>query len=460
MFTTVTTSKRAITFYIISLGCPKNLVDSEVMTSELEKRGFYQTSDIKEADIVIVNTCAFILPAKEESIEEILKAATLKKKKRGRCRFLIVTGCLPQRYKYDLVEALPEVDLFLGTSEWPAIPDYVNLLMKGKDKVPKTHFGPPRFLMTSRFTRKLLTPSHIAYLKIAEGCSNRCSYCVIPDIRGPLRSRHPEDILREAEDLASIGVKELIIIAQDTTAYGTDIWGSSRLVYLMEKLDSIPGLRWIRLLYTYPTKISDDLLKTMAQMDKMCPYLDMPVQHGDDTILNAMNRIGSVKKIRNIVDKSRSFIPDVALRTSLIVGFPGETEEIFQRLLQFIKEMQFDHLGAFTYSPEEGTPAASMKPTVSERTKQRRWQRIMEEQAIISSKINSKLKGTKQEVIIDGESDIPEFPFLGHCRRQAPEIDGVTYVKGENLSPGDIVMCRIVGTDVYDLFGEVENGGT
>ncbi|MCX7816551.1 MAG: 30S ribosomal protein S12 methylthiotransferase RimO [Syntrophales bacterium] len=448
---------RAIKFHIISLGCPKNLVDSEVMAAELEKSKFQQTSNMKEAEIVIINTCAFIVPAKEESIEEILKAALLKKKKEGRCRLLIVTGCLPQRYKYDLADALPEVDLFIGTSEWPAIPLFVNLLMKGKNEVPKIIIGSPKFLMTCHFKRKLFTPAHIAYLKIADGCSNRCSYCVIPDIRGPLRSRHPEDITKEAQNLVSMGVKELIIVAQDTTAYGTDIWGTSRLIDLLEKLNSIRGIRWIRLLYTYPTKISDDLLKSIVQMDKLCPYLDMPVQHADDTILKAMNRKGSVKEIREIVDKTRTLIPDVALRTSLIVGFPGEMRNHFQRLLRFIREVQFDHLGAFIYSPEEGTPASLMKSTVPDKTKKRRWQKIMEEQAIISTEINNRLIGTKQEVIIDGKSDIPEFPYLGRCRRQAPEIDGVTYVKGENLSPGDIVTCRIVRSDTYDLFGEVEN---
>ena len=310
-------------------------------------------------------------------------------------------------------------------------------------------------MMDANRPRLLLTPFYSAYLKIAEGCSHHCSYCVIPSIRGKARSREVDDILREAESLAGKGVKEIILTAQDTTAYGRDLKGKPTLSKLLKELVSLRGIRWIRLLYTYPASVTEDLLQTIAEEEKICKYLDIPIQHIDNDILKAMNREGGSEQIRDVITKARSMIPDLALRTSLIVGFPGETRPKFNRLLAFIREARFDHLGVFTYSREEGTIAASFKSRITEKEKEVRRQLLMEEQAIISHEINHSLINSHQEVMIEGKSDdIPHFPFVGRCRRQTPDVDGITYVKGENLATGDIVNCRITAGGEYDLFAE------
>ncbi len=443
--------------HIVSLGCPKNLVDSEVMAAILNKSGYSLSPRAEEADIIIVNTCAFILPAKEESIDEIFRMAQWKKKGQGVCTCLVVTGCLPQRYGKTLDKEIPEVDLFLGVSEVPNIASHLDLLRLNKPATQRSVIGKPFFLMNAENPRLIATPPFTAYLKIAEGCSNRCSYCVIPAIRGKARSRELNDLMVEAQTLATGGVKEIIITAQDTTAYGRDLPGKPgkpTLSDLMKGLASIEEIHWIRLLYTYPSALTDDILRTIATEEKVCPYIDIPIQHSDDHILKAMKRRGGSALIRKTIDRARQIIPDVALRTSIIVGFPGETQARFNRLMAFIKEMRFDHLGAFTYSREEGTEAASIPSRLSKREKEDRRRLLMEEQAVISYEINQLLIGSTQEVLIEGKSDRPDYPHVGRCRRQAPDIDGITYLKGENLKSGAFVQCRITSATEYDLFGE------
>ena len=447
---------RETSVHIVSLGCPKNLIDSEVKAALLEQAGCRIVSGPEEADILLLNTCAFILPAREESIDEIFRLAEWKKA--GKCRHLIVTGCLPQRYGAELAAELPEVDLFLGISEVPNIADHLRILMEGQTApgINRSVVPNPLFLMNSGHPRLLSTPPYSAYLKIAEGCSNRCSYCIIPQLRGKARSRPVEDILREAEGLVDRGVRELILVAQDTTAYGRDLQGKPTLALLLRELAGLNALAWIRILYTYPTGLTDELLNVIAKEERICSYLDVPIQHIDDDILSAMKRRGDSRLIRKNLERARKAIPGLALRTSLIVGFPGETPAKFNRLLAFVQETRFDHLGVFPYSPEEGTPAEKLPRQVSDRTKKARRNLIMEEQAVISHEINQALVGSRQEVLIEGPSDNPEYPLIGRCRRQAPDIDGVTYVRNGDrpLQPGSVVQCRIVEADDYDLYAE------
>ena len=439
--------------HIISLGCPKNLVDSEVMAALISKGGYRIIPRPDTADIILINTCAFILPAKEESIDEILRAAEWKKE--GSCSHLVVTGCLPQRYGRDLQKELPEVDLFLGVGEVPNITRHLDCLNLTKSPVHRSVIGKPSFLMDARYPRLIATPPYTTYLKIADGCSNRCSYCVIPTIRGKARSREPDDILMEAVTLASGGVKEIIITAQDMTAYGRDLKGKPTLSDLLKKLASVQGIRWIRLLYTHPASLTDKIIKTIANEANICKYIDIPIQHIDDEILALMNRRGGSDLIRKALQKARDIMPGVALRTSIIVGFPGETRTRFNRLLSFVGETRFDHLGVFIYSREEGTKAASYPSRISEKEKEARRHLLMEEQAVISYEINQTLIGSTQEVIIEGKSDIPDFPYIGRSRRQAPDIDGITYVKGGNLTIGDIIRGKIIAAGDYDLFAEM-----
>jgi len=448
---------REATIHVVSLGCPKNLVDSEVMAGLLAKAGCRIVPEPEEAEILLLNTCAFIQPAREESIDEIFRLAELKK--RGKCRYLIVAGCLSQRYGAELAVEIPEVDLFLGISEVPNIADHLRKLLEGSSglKENRSVMTQPLFLMDADHPRLLSAPTFSAYLKIADGCSNRCTYCSIPKIRGKARSRTVDDLLREAEDLADRGVKELILIAQDTTAYGRDLPGKPTLARLLRELAKLDGLAWIRILYTYPTGLTDELFKVIADHDRICSYLDVPIQHIDDDILQAMKRRGDGHLIREKLERARAVIPGLALRTSLIVGFPGETPARFNRLLAFVQEARFDHLGVFPYSPEEGTPAEKLPRQVSDRTKKARRNLLMEEQAVISHEINQTLIGSRQEVLIEGLNQNPDYPLVGRCRRQAPDIDGVTYVKSSGdhpLPPGSLVPCRIVAADDYDLFAE------
>ncbi len=441
------------TLHIVSLGCPKNQVDAEVMTAILVGHGFQITAEPQAAEVILINTCAFIAPAKEEAIDEILQMA--QHKKTGALKCLVVTGCLPQRYGSALEKEIPEVDLFLGISEVPNIIHHISRLTLAGPQQYRSFVHKPDFLMNASHPRLLPPATATAYLKIADGCSNRCAYCIIPTIRGKMRSRYPDDILQEAAGLAEIGVKEIILIAQDTTAYGSDLKIKQGLSMLLQKLATLERIRWIRLLYTHPAHLTEDVLSVMAAEGKICRYLDIPVQHIDADVLAAMNRkhINS-KSIIALFERARALIPDVALRTSLITGFPGETSNRFHRLLDFIQEMRFDHLGVFTYSREEGTPAAALPSRISEREKQRRRHLLMEEQAVISFQINRSLIGSRQECIVEGRSDRPDYPFYGRCRRQAPEIDGMTYLRGKNLSTGKILMCTIMDAAEYDLFGE------
>ena len=441
--------------HIISLGCPKNLVDSEVMAALLAKGGYSITSQADEAHIILINTCSFILSAKEESIDEILKMAEWKKRQETACTHLVVTGCLPQRYGRGLEKELPEVDLFLGVGEVGNIVHHLDGLSQTEVVGRRSIVGKPTFLMNAQTPRLITTPFYISYLKIAEGCSNRCSYCVIPTIRGKARSREMEDILMEAETLARGGLKEINITAQDTTAYGRDLKGKPNLGDLLEGLASIKGIRWIRLLYTHPAGLTDEILKSMASYENICKYIDIPIQHSDNEILASMKRRGGSDIIKKTIQRAREIIPGVALRTSIIVGFPGETRAKFNQLLSFIKETRFDHLGVFTYSREEGTKAASFSSRISEPEKEVRRQSLMEEQSVISYEINQALIGSIQEVLIEGKSEILDHPYVGRCSRQAPEIDGLTYVKGESLTTGSLVHCKITGTTEYDLFAEV-----
>ena len=440
--------------HITSLGCPKNLVDSEVMGALLSRSGYHVLPRDEEADIIVINTCAFILPAKEESIHEILKAAELRKGKE-KALYLVVTGCLPQRYGNTLEQELPEVDLFLGVGEIPNIVSHLDRITARGPQGHRSVIGKPSFLMDAKYQRLLSTPFHTAYLKIAEWCSHRCSYFIIPSLRGNARSRKIDDILTEAEILARGGVKEIIITAQDTTAYGRDLnKGKSSLSHLLKNLSLIQGIEWIRLLYTNPVGITEHLLATMRDEEKICNYIDMPIQHIDNGILKAMNRKGGDSLIRRTIERVRATIPHVTLRTSLIVGFPGETPTIFKRLVAFIREARFDHLGVFTYSREESTKAASFSSQVPEKQKEFRRHVLMREQASVSLAINRSLIGSTQEVLIEGKSASSEFPLRGRCRRQAPDIDGITFVKGGNVVAGDIVLCTIVAAVHYDLYAE------
>jgi ribosomal protein S12 methylthiotransferase len=440
---------------IISLGCPKNLIDSEVMGGLLNQSGKQLVNRNDSADIVILNTCAFINPAKEEAIEEILTLAEEKKKNNPRLR-IVVAGCLAQRYGKELFAQMPEVDLFIGTGEVGNIVSHINKLNQGKHK-RNAVITKPDFLMNFQHPRILSSTSANTYLKISDGCSNRCSYCVIPSIRGTARSRKPDDILQEAEMLAGRGIKEIIITAQDTTNYGRDLKGRPRLSSLLNDMAKIQNVKWIRLLYAHPARVSTDLLETIAANEKICRYIDLPIQHIDDDILKAMNRKVIGAKIKAVIAQTRRIIPGIALRTSLIVGFPGETPTRFNRLLDFVNKIKFDHLGVFTYSKEEGTIATNLKSHVSEKEKERRRETIMNEQAAISAAINKTLIGSIQEVLIEGESDRSDYAYMGRCRRQAPEIDGVTYIENSKIQTGSIVKCKITSADEYDLFGKIIN---
>lgn len=424
------------------------------MAALLAQGGFRIASRPEEAEVILINTCTFVLPAREESIDEIFRMAQMKHE--GKCRYLIVTGCLPQRYGAILEKEIPEVDLFLGINDIPHIADFIHRLEEGISDIRRSYIEKPSFLMNSSHPRLLSPPLYSTYLKIAEGCSNYCSYCVIPLVRGAFRSRKMDDIIEEATTLAAQGVKEIILTAQETTAYGKDLEGKQNLALLLRKLSAIDTIRWIRILYTHPASITGEVLSAIAEEKKVCKYIDIPIQHIDDDILKSMNRRVTSETIRHVIRRSRSIIPDVALRTSLIVGYPGETEGKFERLREFVHEARFDHLGVFMYSPEEGTRAAELPDQISEDEKEARRDIIMEEQSIISYDINQSLIDTVQEVMMEGASDLPEYTQVGRLARQAPDIDGVTYIKAKKTLPGEIILCKIVAADEYDLYAEEE----
>ncbi|MGD0843208.1 MAG: 30S ribosomal protein S12 methylthiotransferase RimO [Geobacteraceae bacterium] len=436
---------------LVSLGCPKNLVDAEVMLGYLAREGYEVTTDERDADIIIVNTCSFIKEAKQESVDTILDLAD--RKHDGRCRLLIVTGCLPQRYQEELTKELPEVDIFVGTGDYPRIVEIIAEQRGAGGQIRYT--GDPNFLYNGDLPRLKSSPYYTAYLKIAEGCSNCCSYCVIPALRGAFRSRPMDKLLREARELVAGGVKEINLIAQDITAYGRDLADGESLEALIDELAKLEGLRWIRLLYAYPDGIRDSLMRILRDEEKVCKYLDIPLQHISDPMLKRMNRRSSEAETRQLITRLRREIPGIALRTSLIVGFPGETEEDFRKLLHFVEETQFDHLGVFCYSREEGTPAAVMPGQISERIKRERYKKLMRAQARLSFKRNRRLIDTLDQVIIEGYSEETDLLLKGRSSRQAPDIDGQVYITAGTANIGDIVTLRITDSSDYDLIGEI-----
>jgi len=447
----VTDSNELQKVSMVSLGCPKNLVDAEVMLGFLNREGYEITTDEKEADIIIVNTCSFIKEAKQESIDAILDLAD--RKHDGRCKLLIVTGCLPQRYQEELCRELPEVDIFVGTGDYPKIAE---IIAEKKDMPGQLRYiGDPNLIYDENFPRLKSTPLYTAYLKIAEGCSNCCSYCIIPALRGSYRSRPMERLLEEARELVAGGARELNVIAQDITRYGKDLPGGGTLEDLIRELVTIEGLSWIRLLYAYPDGITESLIQLMKTEDKICKYLDIPLQHISDHILEKMGRRGGEAEIRALLARLREELPELALRTSLIVGFPGETDEDFRKLLHFVEEAQFDRLGVFCYSKEEGTPAAEMANQVSERVKRDRYKKIMKTQARVSFKRNRRLIDGFERVIVEGYSDETDLLLKGRSSRQAPDIDGQVYITAGNAMVGDIVTLKITDSSDYDLIGEI-----
>lgn len=434
---------------LVSLGCPKNLVDSEIMLGILKESGFLITSREQEADAIIINTCSFINDAKEESIKTILELAKLKEE--GNCRALLVAGCLAQRYHRELMEEMPEIDGFIGTGAINEVPALVRRTLAGEKT---SRVGSPGYLHTAAQPRIQATPSYTAYSKIAEGCDNRCSYCTIPLVRGPFRSRETEDIVNEAAGMVKQGTKELVLVAQDTTRYGLDLFGHPALDSLLERLADLEGLVWIRLLYTYPSLINDQLIRLMAGERKICRYLDIPLQHAADSVLQRMKRQGSNAEILQLIERLRAEIPGITLRSSFIVGFPGETEGDFEELLSFMSRVQFDRVGVFTYSREEGTPAASMSGQVPEETKLARRDKAMLLQQKISLKKNRGKIGTVLLVLVEKKN--AGETYTGRSEGDAPDIDGkVHFTSDLHLQPGDFVKVLITSAQPYDLTGEL-----
>jgi ribosomal protein S12 methylthiotransferase len=436
---------------MVSLGCPKNLVDAEVMLGVLSRQEYEITTDEKDADVIIVNTCSFIKEAKQESIDAILDLA--ERKHDGRCHTLIVSGCLPQRYQEELALELPEVDIFIGTGDYPRIAEI--LAEKSGNEGQLRYVGDPDYIYDESLPRLNSSPSWYSYLKIGEGCSNCCSYCIIPQLRGAYRSRPLEALVSEAERLVARGVKEINVISQDITRYGSDLEDGSTLETLIRRLAAIEGLRWIRLLYAYPDGITDSLIELIRDEPKVCKYLDIPIQHISDPVLKAMKRRSSEQQIRDLIAKLRSRVPGIALRTSLIVGFPGETVEDFSTLMQFVEQTHFERLGVFCYSREEGTAAAGMPEQVSERVKRERYRKLMRAQARLSFRRNRALIGQTEQVVVEGYSEETELLLKGRSSRQAPDIDGQVYITAGTADVGDIVTLRITDSSDYDLIGEI-----
>lgn len=435
---------------ITSLGCAKNLVDAEVMAGLLRDAGYTITTAGDEADVLVINTCGFIDAAKEESINAILAAT--EQKNTGRSRVLVVTGCLAQRYKDDILAEIPEIDGLIGTGEIPRIAGVIRAALAGKRP---SYVSTPSFIYDHDMPRILSTPRYSAYIKVAEGCNNRCAYCAIPDIRGVYRSRDVDSIVTEAERLAEQGVREVNLIAQDTTRYGLDIYGAYKLDELLIRLSEVQGLYWIRVLYAYPTHFTDSLIDVIAGHEKICKYLDIPLQHADDDILRAMNRQGTRSNIIRLIEKLRRKIPGLTLRTSFIVGFPGETDEKFQTLVDFVHDIQFDRMGVFTYSPEEGTPAFDMPDRVPDRVKEERRDWLMSMQQDISLVKNSARVGSIVRALIEGKEDAQNEVYIGRTEADAPEVDGSIFVSGSGLAPGDMVRARVTHAYEFDLIGEL-----
>ena len=437
--------------YLESMGCPKNLVDSEVIAGCLRKSGYTFTTSKEEAAIIIVNTCAFIKDATQEAIDTILKLATLKKE--GTCRKLVVAGCLPQRYGKQLIKKLKDVDLFVGVGEFPKIGELLKE-ERVEHSLPALYIRTPTFLLDHNTPRILSTPNHTAYVKIAEGCSHRCSFCTIPTIKGPYQSRPPESIITEVKNLAGKGTKEINLIAQDTTFYGKDLTNKKDLAYLLKQLSKIESIEWIRMLYCHPDHFSHDLINTIKEEEKICNYIDLPLQHISDDILKRMGRSKDSTKIRKLIKEIRENIPNLWIRTTFMVGFPGETEKDFNILMDFAREVEFEHLGAFRYSNEEGTKAYRLKGKVPSHVIEERYHTLMSLQSNISLKKNQRLIGSLQRVLIEGINEENDM-LLGRTFFQAPDIDGIVYVAEGEAAIGEMVEVRITDASEYDLFGEI-----
>ncbi len=435
--------------FFVSLGCDKNLVDSEEMLALLEKRGYSFTDDETQADVIIINTCCFINDAKEESVQTILEMSEYKKEN---CKALIVTGCMAQRYKQEILDEVPEVDMVLGTTAYDKIVEAIDEALAGSRKVeteslnalPKTGAG-----------RVLTTGGHYAYLKIAEGCNKCCTYCIIPKVRGRYRSVPMEELIAQAKDLADKGVKELILVAQETTVYGVDLYGKKSLHLLVRELCKISGLRWIRLLYCYPEEIYDELIETMRDEEKVCHYLDLPIQHASDAVLKRMGRRTTQADLKEIIAKLRKAIPDIVLRTTLIAGFPGETQEQHEEMMAFIDELEFDRLGVFTYSQEEDTPAAAMPDQIDEETKLTWQEELMELQQEIAFDKAQDREGSIVTAMVEGKV-ADENAYVARTYGDAPNVDGLLFIQtAEELNSGDFARVRITGSAEYDLIGEL-----
>ena len=435
--------------FFVSLGCDKNLVDSEEMLALLEKRGYSFTDDETQADVIIINTCCFINDAKEESVQTILEMSEYKKEN---CKALIVTGCMAQRYKQEILDEVPEVDMVLGTTAYDKIVEAIDEALAGSRKVeteslntlPKTGAG-----------RVLTTGGHYAYLKIAEGCNKCCTYCIIPKVRGRYRSVPMEELIAQAKDLADKGVKELILVAQETTVYGVDLYGKKSLHLLVRELCKISGLRWIRLLYCYPEEIYDELIETMRDEEKVCHYLDLPIQHASDAVLKRMGRRTTQADLKEIIAKLRKEIPDIVMRTTLIAGFPGETQEQHEEMMAFIDELEFDRLGVFTYSQEEDTPAAVMPDQIDEETKLTWREELMELQQEIAFDKAQDREGSIVTAMVEGKV-ADENAYVARTYGDAPNVDGLLFIQtAEELNSGDFARVRITGSAEYDLIGEL-----
>ncbi|MDO4975357.1 MAG: 30S ribosomal protein S12 methylthiotransferase RimO [Alphaproteobacteria bacterium] len=428
----------------VSLGCSKNLVDTEMTIGMFRKNNYKIVSNPEDADIIVINTCGFIGPAKEEAINTILEMAEYKKK---RCKYLIVMGCLVQRYKEELEKSMPEVDLFIKYKEYETIWSQIENVI-GKQKNNN--------ICGLEFSERVVsTGNNFAYLRIAEGCSNRCTYCAIPYIRGKFVSRTIEDVLKEAETLVKQGYRELIVIAQDTSKYGQDIYGEPKLAELLEKLAKIKEVKWIRFLYTYPESITDELIKVVKENDKICKYFDIPIQHISNPVLKRMNRKSNGESIRNVIAKIRKEIPDVIIRTTVMVGFPGESNEQFEELYSFVKEAKFERLGAFAYSKEDGTPAEKLDGHLHPMTKKSRYNKIMKLQQEISDEIMKQQIGKKLEVLIEDESFDGKY-YIGRSKNEVPDIDGVIFIeKTEDELLDKYVEVEITGSKDYDLIGKL-----
>jgi ribosomal protein S12 methylthiotransferase RimO len=435
---------------VVTLGCPKNQVDSEIMAGFLAQ-DYILTVNPEDADIILVNTCTFIQSAKEEAINTIFEMASFKEA--GTCQTLIATGCLAQRYGVELMQEIPELDGVLGTGNI----NEVTKLIQAAEKTRTTLLKPeiPNFLHDELMPRKRSTPGYLAYVKIAEGCDNYCTYCVIPYVRGHFRSRPEESVLREVQEMAQQGVKEIMIMAQDTTRFGLDSEGELRLPQLIHKLALIEGIQWIRLMYCYPERFTDELIETMRREPKVCKYIDLPLQHADNKVLKEMNRRGTIEQAEVLIGKLRAAMPDITVRTTMITGFPGETEEEFQTMVNFVKRVEFDRLGVFAYSQEENTPAGQRDDQVPQEVREQRRERIMQIQQDISLSRQQRWVGRRVTVLL--EQKLPDERWMGRTEGDAPEIDGQVYFSGghTSLQVGDMVEVHILEADCYDLIGEV-----